>query len=448
MAVKRITFNKETLLALPTPTTKDRETYYDSKEPCLALRITKAGTKTFYVIKKIDGQAEWIKLEKFPHMTVEQARKRAVAFRAEINTGNNPAAAKRAIREEETFQQLFDDFLKNRRSKSGKPLAAKTITGYQSDWRNHLSKLGKKKISQVSEHDISTIYNNVGKDHPTAANRIRALASSLFSHAIETKRAKSNPVEGIPKRFAETKSTRYLDGSEIGRFLVALHSLPTKWRLLFTVSLLTGIRRENVLAMRWSDIDMDRRLWWLDHTKGNKSQSVALPSALIPMLQEWRSQCESLEWVFPSKDSSTGHVMEPKKRWAEIFDFDEVKQITERIVATGATFEPLKTEPLSKTLERARTQARTLGIDLYGTRMDHTRIHDLRHTAASWMINNGATLPVVGKSLNHTSPQSTMRYSHLEVEAVRKAKETATDAMLSAAGIKPLAEVIPLKKAS
>lgn len=451
MAANRITFNKETLLSIPTPSNKDRETYYDTKEPCLALRVTKTGTKTFYVIKKIDGQAEWIKLDTFPHMTVEQARKRTTAFRAEINTGSNPAAAKRAIREEETFELLFEDFLKNRRSSKGKPLSDKTIAGYRSDWRNHLSKLGKKKISQVSEHDLSSIYNKLGNDHPTAANRVRSLASSMFSFAIETKRVTTNPVNSIPKRFAETKVERYLDSAEAGRFFAALGTLPENWQLLFSVSLLTGARRENVLAMRWPDIDMNLNLWWLDRTKGGKSQSIPLPAELIEMLRTWRSRCASHTWVFPSdspRPSASGHIEEPKKRWVEIFDRDELNQIAERIKIAGGTFDMDEWEPLTKALKRAKAQAEKFGIDMTGCRMDHTRIHDLRHTHASWLINNGADLAVVKKALNHSSIHTSMRYIHLQTDAVRKANEKATNAIMAAAGLKPSAEIIPIKKAN
>ena len=445
----RILFGKTRLMALSLPAEEKRDTYHDTKTPGLQLRVTSSGTKTFSVYRRLkSGEPVRETLGRFPAMTVEQARKAAAAVIAKIEEGCDPTEVKRAIRKEETFEELFTDFIKNRRSKTGKPLSPKTITGYQSDWRNHLAKLGKKKISQVSENDLSTLYNKIGQNHPTAANRVRALASSLFSHAIDTKRTKANPVNGVRKRFAENEINRHLSSEEVARFFAAMDQLPTSWKMLFTVSVVTGIRRENVLGMRWPDVDMDCSVWWLKRTKGDKPQAVPLPTALVGLLQGWREECASREWVFPSSGAASGHTVEPKKRWAEIFNRDELHQIIQRITESGANFEQRPLEPLGRTLKRAKAEAEKLGLDLTGSRMDHARLHDLRHTAASWMLNNGAALISVGKSLNHSSIQSTMRYAHLELDVVRRDKERTTNAMLGAAGLLPSAEVIPLKKAS
>ena len=64
------------------------------------------------------------------------------------------------------------------------------------------------------------------------------------------------------------------------------------------------------------------------------------------------------------------------------------------------------------------------------------RIHDLRRTLGSWQVNTGASLPVVGKTLGHTQPKTTQVYARLQLDPVRQAVETATNAMFEAGGQK------------
>jgi len=119
-----IAFSKERLLALPPPEVGKRATYHDTKIQGLQLRVSPSGVKTFSIYRRMKGgQPERVTLGRFPAMTVEQARKQATAVNAEIEAGGNPAAARRAIRVEQSFGEVFDDFLKKKRKRDGTLLA-------------------------------------------------------------------------------------------------------------------------------------------------------------------------------------------------------------------------------------------------------------------------------------------------------------------------------------
>ena len=77
---------------------------------------------------------------------------------------------------------------------------------------------------------------------------------------------------------------------------------------------------------------------------------------------------------------------------------------------------------------------------------DGVTLHDLRRTLGSWQAKTGASLAIIGKSLNHKSMQATAIYARLDLDPVRESVERATAAMLTAAGIKPTAEVKPIKQ--
>src|SRR6266446_4069806 len=82
-----------------------------------------------------------------------------------------------------------------------------------------------------------------------------------------------------------------------------------------------------------------------------------------------------------------------------------------------------------------RNAAKKLKIDREDCRINDLRIHDLRRTLGSWQAKQGASLAIIGKSLNHKSLQSTTIYARLDLDPVRSSVNTATAAMLEAAGI-------------
>jgi integrase len=82
----------------------------------------------------------------------------------------------------------------------------------------------------------------------------------------------------------------------------------------------------------------------------------------------------------------------------------------------------------------------------YGRNVENgVTLHDLRRTLGSWQAKTGASLAIIGKSLNHKSPQATLIYARLDLDPVRASVNTATAAMLEAGGVKEQAEIIPLR---
>jgi site-specific recombinase XerD len=112
------------------------------------------------------------------------------------------------------------------------------------------------------------------------------------------------------------------------------------------------------------------------------------------------------------------------------------------IAAAGKRFDPLvdrkSRQPILESLEaelaRARTRAKELKLNVEGARMPDLRIHDLRRTFGSYQAMTGASLTIIGKSLNHKNVATTAIYSRLDTDPVRASVEKATSAMLSAGG--------------
>ena len=246
--VERFKFGKEKIEALPLPEAGKRATYYDTTEPKLALRVTAAGTKTFYIIKRVGADMSWLKLGVFPDMTVERAGKEAKIKLGLYAAGENPAAVKRAAKEEQTLDEYFKHFIENKRKKNGALLSPKTKGEYKSQFAKYLAPIAKKKISKVSVSDVKPLVRAIGKAHPIMANRVRALVSSIYGLANEDGLATGNPAAGVSK-YGEIVRDRFLHADELPRFFASVgQETNSTVRDFFLLSLLTGARRANVLA--------------------------------------------------------------------------------------------------------------------------------------------------------------------------------------------------------
>ena len=267
----KINFTKAIIDSLSIPESGKRDTYHDIKTSGLQLRITSTGVKTFSVYRRIKrGEPERITLGRYPDMTIEQARREAVRIAIDISDGKNPAEVKRGHKAELTFSELFGDYME-RHSKPKK----KTWFEDQAQFRLYLEKpLGKKKLSTIDRKSIAHIHSSITKaGYAPTANRVKALLSSVFGWAISAGLCESNPVIGI-KSNKENQRDRFLQSDELPRFFKALAEEPNSTiRDYILISLLTGARRSNVLAMRWQDINFERAEWRIPMTKNGTPNS-------------------------------------------------------------------------------------------------------------------------------------------------------------------------------
>lgn len=393
----KFNFTKAIIDSLPIPEPGKRDTYHDIKTAGLQLRISFTGIRTFSVYRRIKGgNPERVTLGRYPEVTVEQARRKAIEISHLIAEGHNPAEVKRGTRAEMIFNDLFAEYME-RHSKPHK----KTWQEDQEKYNNHIAKkLGKRKLSMIDRATISVLHSSITKaGHPIAANRILALISSIFGWAISVGLWQINPALGI-RRNKENERDRFIQGDELPRFFQALAAEENETiRDYLLVALLTGARSTNVKSMRWADINFDRAEWRLEETKNGTSQVVTLSPECLEVLQN-RKPADNAKFVFPG-NGKAGYLQEPKKGWKRILDRAQIKNL---------------------------------------------RIHDLRRTLGSWQAKAGASLAIIGKSLNHKNQNTTAIYARLDLDPVRDSVNTATNAMMVAAGLKDSADVVKLAK--
>ena len=319
----RFRFTKTSLEKLPPPASKTRATFYDQDIVKLALRVTASGTKSFYVVKRVGSNMVWYKLGVFPELTVEQARKAAEVALGSFAGQENPAEIRRVAKGMPTLSEFFLEYGTRHGQKK---LAWRDD---QQRFRDYLqTPLGSRKLSGITREVIGRILSDMDNDCKSGAtvNNVRALTSAIFGKAIEWGYVSDNPVRGIKTR-KTVKRDRFISATELPRFFASVaQEQNTVVRDYFLLSLLTGARRANVLAMRWSDINIQEAIWRIPKTKNGDPQNVTLSPEAITLLLQLKEQSArkvgASSFVFPGSGDS-GHLVEPKKGWQRIFDRDE-----------------------------------------------------------------------------------------------------------------------------
>jgi integrase len=379
----KMNFTKASIAAITPPDT-GYQTYRDAKDRYLQLRVTPTG-KSFYYIRKVNGKVRFVKLGKFPELTVPEARRQSAEKSGDVAGGRDPSAERRALRNTMTLAKLFDRYLEQH----AKP-HKRTWPEDKRIFDIYFNRLQNARITEVNTEDARALHNRVKGRGPYQANRCLALLSKLYTYAKSDGLDIANPCQGV-KRFPEHSRDRHLDGDELPRFLEALENESNVlMRDFFGLALWTAQRRDNVQAMAWNEIDLDRALWRIPAHKAKADEDIPMPlsgPALEILKRRYAERVEGAEWVFPSR-GKTGHLAESKKVWAAL-------------------------------LKRA-------GIT-------NLRLHDLRRTFGSWQAACGFSLQVIGKTLGHKNQSTTAIYARLNLDPVRNAVEATTDAMLATA---------------
>ena len=396
MSETRFHFTQASVDAIPNPPQGKRIFYHDTKRDSgLSILASWTGGRVFYVYRWVKGRPAKVKIGAYPTLTLEQARKKAKELNAAIDLGQDPAAARRAAREEMTFKELFDWYVEHH--------SCRKKTGWRDEqqYRLYLEGLGKLRLSDLTRQHVRALHTSLGKRAPYAANRMLALVRSVFNTAAaEEQYDGPNPATGI-KPFPEQSRERLVMEGEVAVFLAAVDQEPNETiRDYVYLSLFTGARKTNVLAMRWDQIDLHSNVWRIPTTKNGKPQTIPLGQPEVEVLTARLEACDG-PWVFPGRKSwktgKTSHMMEPKAGWSRILD----------------------------RANEARAEANEPPIkDL--------RLHDLRRTLGSWMADTGSAENVIGKTLGHKSPQATAIYARLSLRPIREAKDRAIGALLRA----------------
>ena len=255
----------------------------------------------------------------------------------------------------------------------------------------HLQQFYKKLLAEGRVERIEAQKQPKGLSAKTVRN-IHQIISSALKLAIEQRLIARNPADGCALPKAERKEMQTLPVEQLTSFL--REAKDSGVYELYYLDLATGLRRGELLGLKWTDVDLDRGVLKIQRaisrqngkvveaplkTK-NAYRTLPLSADAIDVLMQQRRKTGNSEWVFPSP---TGGPMSP----------DSVLHMLHRV---------LKRAGLPK-----------------------VRFHDLRHTFATLALQNGVDVKTVSGVLGHFSAGFTLdTYAHVTTSAKREAAKT------------------------
>ena len=359
------------------PDGKKKIDYYDNVTTGFVLECRSSGGKTYYLRYQDEhGRQRQHKIAAYGDITFDKARKEAQRLRSQVVLGGDPAAKRSEKRAIPSYAELAEQHLDYAKSYQKSPANTERII------RLHLlPRWGKLRLDEITQPAVAKwLAEKQGEGlAPATVEKIRVLLNRSFELAIRWNMAgvTKNPVKGIPRKPINNARDRYLNPAEAKRLLTACEeSLNPQLKFIVPLLLYTGARVSELLHAEWRHMDLEKRQWLIPTSKTGKPRHVPLSQAAVDILKAV-PRFTDCPYVLPNPE----------------------------------TKKPLVT--IKHAFQTARNEAV----------LPDLRIHDLRHSAASFMINAGIDLFAVGRVLGHADHKSTMRYSHLANDTLLAAVE-------------------------
>ena len=373
----------EIVKSLTCPIGKTKITVFDTLCKNLVIEVSQSGRKTYYFrYKDKRNVTRQPKLSDANDITLKQARSLTDKYRSMIIMGEDPFATKAALQKVPTITDFIDN--------SYLPF----VKSYKRSWdtdvsliKNHIKPhFGGLYLDEFTkQHLISFIGRHVKTHAPGSVNRVIILLRYIFNCAIkwEVSGIIKNPTADIPLLKENNKKERYLTVEEANALIVELQLSDNKMlQYIIPILILTGARKNEVLKAKWLDFNSDTRLWRIPMTKSGKARHVPISDGLLLLLKSI-PRLDNCPWLVPN----------PKTQLPYISFFCSWN-----------------------------TARKSVGLG-------DVRVHDLRHSFASFLVNNGRSIYEVQRILGHTQIKTTQRYAHLSQDSLLAAANEISKAL-------------------
>jgi integrase len=390
---------------LPLPATGNR-IEYDTEVKGFGIRLTAGGSRSFVLNYRIGRRERRHTIGASPTWKVKTAREEAASLKRDIDRGIDPLAERDKARTAPTVAHLCDRYMAEHARTKKKPSSA------AEDGRNinlHVRPaLGKLLVTDVERDDVARLHHHMSGS-PTGANRVLSLISKMFALAElwGLRPANSNPARGID-RYEEKSRERLITAAELARLGDALAAHRGYWAGPAAIRLLvlTGMRKSEVLALKWDDIDPEGGAARLPDSKTG-AKMIPIGAAALAVLSGL-PKVEGNPFVLPAA--------RPRR----------------------ATADPARPQHFIQLQTAWENITSAAGIEAL-------RIHDLRHAFASVGASGGDSLFIIGKVLGHADSKTTQRYAHLKNDPLRAVADRISGEIAASLAGKT-AEIVPRRR--
>ena len=352
--------------------------YFDTEIKGFLLEHRASGGATFYFrYRDAAGKVRMNNIGRVDEIALADARAKAHQMKQMVTEGGDPKLESHRFKDVPTLAAFVAErYL---------PYAKTRKRSWECDdsfLRNHvLPAFGSYRMNRVTRSDVVAFHHSL-LDKGYAAgtcNRVLILLKFVYNCAIrwDVLPPTGNPCVGVDEFENTVSRERYLTTEEVQRLFDELDTnRNVQVGQVIRLLLYTGARKREVLDAKWEEIDFSRQLLTVPpgRSKSKKPRHIPLSDAAIELLQSLPRQ-DDIPWVF----------FNPKTKKPPVSIFYAWDSIRKKVG------------------------------------LGEVRLHDLRHSYASFLVNAGRSLYEVQKLLGHHDPKVTMRYAHLSPQAMLEA---------------------------
>ncbi len=368
---------------LAVPEGRDRVEFLDDQTEnfFIEVRASNPGKGTFWVrYRDPSGTTRYVKVGKSTELTLIEARAKAKEIKASIALGADPRADINSRRKTITVSELYELHVLPH-SKAHKRSYARDLEMYNLRIKPTLGHL---RLTDVTRRAVQTFHAGLVDEglKPATADLYAKCIRWAISLAVEYQFIETNPLAKFKLFHPDNRKEVFLDERQLEQLMAVLRNDPNRTICQIAIYLLScGCRLNEALSATWDQIDKTNRVWRIpaSNSKSKKIRSVPLNDSAINILNQLDTE------------GKFDHLFVNKR-----------------------TGKPYTT--IMKVWERLRQKAG----------LPHLRLHDLRHSYASFLVNSGRSIYEVSKILGHSDVKVTERYAHLSTKTLQEAANTAS----------------------
>jgi len=369
LAISRFTYAKDG---------NKQDIRWDDHVKGLGVRVYPTGRKVYVLCTWVDGKRTMSVLGDIEHFaTVENARQKALSEIEKSKLTQAPPSLNTRSTVAEIFQRYKELRISRMTQSSGHEEARRILKHIVGRW-------GNKPLLFINQIHLLELHKEISKTGKVEANRVIQAYRRLFNRSKEWGLIPKDiicPADFIIEN-VELKRDRFVDVDEMPKLLNAINRIDNEYvRALLWLYLLTGARKRELMNCKWEDFLENTHQLRLRHTKNGSEFYIELSDDAFYILSSLKKR-EGNDYLFPCRDH--------------------------RVNA------PLNN--IAKSWNKVREEAG----------LSDVTIHDLRRTVASWMVQNGHSIELVGKVLNHNNLKSTSIYARFGKRMVRDALQDNT----------------------